>query len=82
MTSSLPVIPTSEMTLTVWRRPFLIVARSSRIWAKLTTLAAWRVPFPVMARLVRATSRGTVLVQVARTNRAMTRGGGPPGHPD
>jgi len=26
----------------------------------------------VMARLVRATSRGTLLVQVARTSRAMT----------
>jgi hypothetical protein len=27
---------------------------------------------PVMARVVRATSRGSVLVQVARTSRAMT----------
>src|SRR5271168_5261325 len=39
------------------------------IGAKITL---WRCCLFVMARLVRATCRGTVLVQVARTSRAMT----------
>src|SRR5580704_15482971 len=37
------------------------------------TETSW--PFPVMARLVRATRRGNVVAQVARTSRAMTVGG-------
>jgi hypothetical protein len=36
------------------------------------TIDRWHRPFNVMARLVRATCRSIVLVQVARTSRAMT----------
>jgi hypothetical protein len=48
------------------------MAQLDRIRIKISPIRRQVFSFPVMARLVRATHRGTVLVWVARTSRAMT----------
>ena len=57
-------------------RPCNVMARISRlVMARISRLVMARISPLVMVRLVRTTSRGTVLVQVARTSRAMTLNG-------
>jgi hypothetical protein len=52
----------------------MIRARPEIAWSTQSAaeIVLWNARFIVMARLVRATPRGTLLVQVARTSRAMT----------
>jgi hypothetical protein len=73
--AALPVmarLPQRVITLRV-----IVIAPSAIVIAPRVIVMALRaivmaLPAIVLARLVRATSRGTVLVQVARTSRAMT----------
>jgi len=49
--------------------------RPCNVMDRISRLVMARISPLVMVRLVRTTSRGTVLVQVARTSRAMTLNG-------